>query len=79
MNRLILLIIFLFAAVIHLSADEQISTNTFFNKSEKEIVLKGGIITKSFLKNNNSVHTPNTDTQINIPVTQYTGKELSGI
>ncbi len=50
----------------------------FLTKSEKEIVLKGGIITKSFLKNNNSVHTPNTDTQINIPVTQYTGKELSG-
>jgi hypothetical protein len=77
MNRLLLLFIILFAAA-HAYAEERISTNNFFDKAEREVVLKDGIITKSFLKNNNSAYTPNTNGQINIPVTQYTEKDLAG-
>ncbi|MBN2403311.1 MAG: hypothetical protein JXN64_13065 [Spirochaetes bacterium] len=58
-------------------AEKKISTGIFFNKNEIGSVLKGGIITKSFLKYNGTVHTPDTDTKIILPDIQYIEKDLA--
>jgi len=51
---------------------------SFFSEPEINIVLKGGIITKAYLKSKDTVHTPNSDKSINLPGTKYTDKGLSG-
>jgi hypothetical protein len=76
-EQILFVITLLLYTSIQLCAEERLSSDNLFSKSEKQTVLKGGIITKSFLKNNNTTHSPNTDAQINIPDTQYAGKDLA--
>jgi hypothetical protein len=77
MKRIIFIILFFFYIInFNAYAAERISIVSLFDRTEKDTVLKGGIITKSFLKNAGSAHTPNTNPEINIPLTQYTGADL---
>ncbi|MBN2039397.1 MAG: hypothetical protein JW864_05110 [Spirochaetes bacterium] len=52
--------------------------DAFFNESEKNILLKGEIITKVFLKHRGTVHTPDSDNKIKIPESIYIDKDISG-
>ena len=73
------LLIFIIAALQlykHSGAEEKLIADVFFNKTEKEILLKGELITKSYLKHRGTVHTPNTDARIIVPVTKFTGNDL---
>ncbi|MFH0974368.1 MAG: DUF6675 family protein [Spirochaetota bacterium] len=58
-------------------AEERISADKFFSKTEKETLRKGNIITKSYLKYNGIVHTSGTDAQISFPATGFIGKETA--
>ena len=59
-----------------LRAENRLSVNNIINNQEKEVLLHGGIITKCFLKNNKFVHSANTDAQMQLPETEYLGKDI---
>ena len=75
----IIIYVYLFCASLSsLNAQSGLSLETIINEQEKQILLKGEIITKSFLKFNSTLHTPNTNAQIYIPETKYSGKDIEG-
>lgn len=53
-----------------------ISIDTFFTQSEKSRVVKGEIINRSYLNENEAGNTSNNNNIINIPVTKYTPANL---
>lgn len=57
-------------------AQKKINTDNLFTKHEKEILLRGELITKSFLKHRGTIHTPNTDARIIVPITKFTQNYL---
>ncbi len=77
MGKIIFIILFLSCIInFNIRASEKISIQKFFDSAEKETVLNGGIITKSFLKNAGDAYAADTKPDINIPPTRYTGADL---
>lgn len=72
---LLFIIIFLLY-VEHLHSQDKKSSENLFTKHEKEILLRGELITKCYLKHKGTVHTPNTDARIIVPLTKFTGNDL---
>jgi len=76
MSRVLTTLIMFLLSSSFSETDELFSSGNFFNEAEIKAILKGEIITKGYLKNTSTVHTNNTDSRIDIPVSKFIDENI---